>query len=104
MEEKEPTREFYENIKKLVEASAHLYRLADQEFAPMVDSIIQSKCTDLRRIDKLLDDLFSFACDDRILILFKRLCRYYYPINPEVVTYYVNAYREMWDNENVDSE
>jgi len=104
MEETEFTDDFSEDFKKIAEASNQIYQMAEQAFIPMVDSIIQSNCTDFRTIDKLLDDLLSFACDDRILILFKKLCRYYYPINPELVTYYVDAYRRMWDEDESKNE
>lgn len=29
----------------------------------------------------------------------KRLCRYYFDIDPEVTVSYVHAYREMWDEQ-----
>lgn len=30
--------------------------------------------------------------------LFRRLCRYYYFLEPEAAAYYVRSYCEMWDN------
>ena len=104
MGEKECTEDFYEDFKKIAEASNQIYQMAEQAFIPKVDTIIQTHCTDFRTIDKLLDDLLSFACDDRILILFKRLCRYYYPINPEITAYYDDAYRRMWDDNESENE
>ncbi|WP_163628480.1 hypothetical protein [Paludibacter sp. 221] len=35
MDEKQITKEFYEDIRKLVEESEKIYRLAEQEYAPM---------------------------------------------------------------------
>ncbi len=35
--------------------------------------------------------------------LFKRLCRHYYFINKEAVFDYVNAYREMWDADSLNT-
>lgn len=103
MKEKEPTENFYEGIRELIEASERIYRLAEQEYTPMVNSLIQNECKDSQRIERLLDNLLSCACDEKILILFKKLCRYYYQINPDATAYYVDAYRKMWDDdENVD--
>ncbi|MDH6305901.1 hypothetical protein M2459_003111 [Parabacteroides sp. PF5-5] len=99
MDEKQITKEFYEDIRKLVEESEKIYRLAEQEYAPMVDYYIETKCTDSKKIEKLLDDLLSCACDERILLLFKKLCRYYYSIDSEATIYYVGAYRRMWDED-----
>jgi len=97
MENEELPKEFIDGIRKLVEASNGIYKLAEREFTPMVNAIIQSECTDFRKIDKLLDDMLSFACDERILLLFKELCRYSYSIYPELVADYVYAYRRLWD-------
>ncbi|GHU88897.1 hypothetical protein FACS1894174_10320 [Bacteroidia bacterium] len=97
MERKEPTEEFYEGLRKLIKTSEGMYRQAETEFAPLVTFVIQSKCRDSQKIENLLDSLLSFASDERILILFKELCRYYYFINQEATSYYVNAYKEMWE-------
>jgi hypothetical protein len=35
------------------------------------------------------------------LSLYKKLCRYYFAIDPEATVSYVNAYREMWDQKGV---
>jgi hypothetical protein len=32
-------------------------------------------------------------------MLYKKLCRYYYNIDPQATVEYVNAYRDMWDSE-----
>lgn len=99
MEEKEPTEEFYESLRKLIEASEGMYRQAEIEFAPLVASLIRSRSRDSKKIENLLDNLLSFASDERILILFKELGRYYYFIDQDATSYYVNAYKEMWEEE-----
>ena len=43
--------------------------------------------------------MLDFGFDDRILVLFKKLCRYYYAIDPEATASYVYSYREMWDKD-----
>jgi len=99
MEDEKSFEEFCNNIQKIIKSSEGIYKLAVQEYTPLVDTIIESKSKDSGRIEKLLDDLLSCACDEQILILFKRLCRYYYFINHEAVIFYVNAYRKMWDDD-----
>lgn len=47
----------------------------------------------------LLDYLLDFACDEKILKLFKRVCRKYLYIYPSCIKLYVEAYREMWEDE-----
>jgi hypothetical protein len=62
-----------------------------------VDAIIQSGERDTNRIDHQLDHMLGFCCDPDMLVAFKRLCRYYFDIDPVATAEYVNAYREMWD-------
>lgn len=38
----------------------------------------------------------------KLLLLFKRLCRYYYKIYPTVTYEYVMIYRDLWDDEYLD--
>ena len=33
------------------------------------------------------------------LALYKKLCRYYYTLNPAATADYVNYYREIWDTD-----
>jgi len=49
--------------------------------------------------------LLEHACNEEVLLLYKKLCRYYWDINPQATVDYVNYYREMWDNEDtIESE
>ncbi len=62
-----------------------------------VDAIVRLNVEDQQRIEGVLDQLLDVAFDDQVLVLFKKLCRHYYAVDPETVTFYVNSYREMWD-------
>jgi hypothetical protein len=44
----------------------------------------------------------DFCFDDEVLVEYKRILRFYYPINPESVTFYVHHYREMYDSEEIE--
>ena len=52
---------------------------------------------DTQRIGHQLDHMLGFCCDPHMLLAFKRLCRYYYGVDPLATAGYVHAYREMWD-------
>lgn len=67
-------------------------------FTKMVDDIIISNCKDEKHIETTLDRLLDFCFDDKILVVYKKLCRYYLLINPKATEDYVNFYREMYDN------
>lgn len=68
---------------------------------PLVDSIVETNSQDIKLIEHTLDNLLDLAFDEYILILFKKLCRHYYAIDPHSATEYVLAYRDMWDEEQV---
>ena len=62
-----------------------------------VDDIIQRGERDNACIDRQLDFMIGFCCDPDMLVVFKRLCRYYFAIDPVATAEHINAYREMWD-------
>ena len=74
-----------------------LFRRAIQAANAEADAIIQSGERDTQRIEHQLDHMLGFCCDPDMLVVFKRLCRYYDGIDPVATAEYVQAYREMWD-------
>jgi hypothetical protein len=74
-----------------------LFREAIEAANTDVDAIIQSGERDAQRIEHQLDHMLGFCCDPDMLLVFKRLCRYYYAIDPVATAGYVQAYRGMWD-------
>ncbi len=87
------------SIRKIAEASEPLFRQAELEYTPLVDSLIRRQCKDSKEIEQLLDGLLNFASDERMLNLFRKLCQYYYSIDPMITAEYINIYRKMWDSE-----
>jgi len=65
-----------------------------------VDVLIKDRERDDDRIQRLLDSLLDYAgmCDEG-LILFKRLCRYYYGINPQVTAEYISIYHDLYGSD-----
>lgn len=66
---------------------------------PSVNDIIRTKCRDVGHIEKTLDGLLGFCGHKPALTLYRRLCRYYFPLNPEATGFYVNSYREYFGSE-----
>lgn len=64
-----------------------------------VEAIIRGRSQHAKRIEWWLSYMLDFCFDDKMLLLYKKLCRYYYDINPEATVSYVYAYREMWDEQ-----
>ena len=74
-----------------------LFHQAIQAASGEVDDIIQHGVRDTQRIEHQLDHMLGFCCDPDMLVLFKRLCRYYFAIDPVATAEHINAYRKMWD-------
>ena len=80
---KENYKELTSDIRQIVQSVEALNRQAELEYAPLVNSVIQRKSKDSHEIERLLDGLLDFACNKQILNLYRKLCKYYYFINPE---------------------
>lgn len=48
-------------------------------------------------LSHLFDYLLDFACDEKILELYKRVCRRNLYVYPSYIKLYIEAYREMWE-------
>ena len=94
----------FDRIKSLAASIHELQLQMAKSHAPIVQNIIQRRSRDVQEIEQALDSVLDCACIPEGLELFKRLCRYYYSINPTATAHYVFAYREMWDNEADDEE
>jgi hypothetical protein len=90
-----------ESLRDLGESITGAFCEAIQIAHAEVDDIIRCNVQDSQRIDHQLDFMLGFCCDPEMLIVFKRLCRYYYTINPQATVEYIHAYREMWDTPEV---
>lgn len=90
------------NLHNLAKSIAALQNEAVKQtllfWKPKAEQIIISKSQDIDEIEHTLDALCEVAFNDEILSLFKKLCRYYYNIDPVATVEYVHFYREMWDN------
>jgi hypothetical protein len=86
-----------DNLDQLAGQMVALFRQAVPLANLEVNAIIQSSERGTQRIEHQLDHMLGFCCDPDMLAVFKRLCRYYYGIDPVAAAGYVQAYREMWD-------
>lgn len=84
-------------IGELAKVRHKLGRDAAKQYSLEVEAILKAQSRDSRRIERCLDGMLDFCFDDDVLALYKKLCRYYFETRPEATAFYVNAYREMWD-------
>ena len=86
-----------DNLDQLAGHMVALFRQAVPLASAEVDAIIQRGERDSQRIEHQLDHMLGFCCDPEMLLVFKRLCRYYDGIDPVATAEHIHAYREMWD-------
>jgi hypothetical protein len=93
----------YQNLLKgftpIVASMKQIAEEAVKIYAPQVEAIIKTQSTDNQRIEKLLDGMLDFCFADKMLWHFKKLCRYYYTINPQATAEYILTYKDLWENE-----
>lgn len=90
-------KELAESINKITKDAFIIYE-------EQVDRIYRNKVKDEKEIERVIDGLLEYCYDEKMLLLFKRICRYYYEINPAVTSEYVNIYRDLWDEEYLDKK
>ena len=98
-----------EEIKKLVEKIAALQKAAVNQtllyWAPVAERIIRTRSRDIDEIEHTLDALCNVAFDDEALDVFKKLCRYYFEIDPQATAEHIMIYRDLWgDNGEIEDK
>lgn len=88
-----------QSIGELARGRQKLARVAAKQYSTEVEAILKAQSRDSRRIERCLDGMLDFCFDDDMLLLYRKLCRYYFAIDPEATVSYVQAYREMWDEQ-----
>ena len=92
-------RDLLDTLRGFAREMQSLSRVAADQYEPIVDAIIQTRSRDTNHIEHTLDHLLDFCHSPAPLALFKRLCRYYWTIDPAATARQIHAYREMWDSE-----
>jgi hypothetical protein len=77
-----------------------LTKTALGQFMVEIEEIIENNITDNPTITNLMERMLDFCHDQRVLKQYKKLCRYYWYIDPHTTADYINLYRTLWDNEN----
>ena len=87
-----------ENIYQIAEQIVQLHQKAYEVYLPLVEDVC-SRTVSENELSHLLDYLLDFACDEKMLGLYKKLCRRYLYVYPDCIKFYIEAYREMWGEE-----
>jgi len=92
-------QELLAELTKPFAALQTLRERAIEALTPTVQELVHGCSGDVQRIEQTLDQLLDQSCLPDGLALFQALCRHYWTLDPQAAASYVNAYREMWDEE-----
>lgn len=97
MEKDDEYNDFVDGIVSQIRA---LNEMAVREYTPLVDDICR-RIASQNEVERLLDYLFDFTGNDKILLLYRRVCRHYFQIYPESIAWYIMEYRKEYDSESL---
>ena len=89
-----------EHLKPLVEQMKHIHDMAVVAYTPLVDDLCSRKATE-NEVGWMLDWLLMYAGDDRMLQLYKKVCRTFWQIYPNSIAFYIMEYRKEYDPESL---
>ena len=87
-----------ENIYQIAEQIVQLHQKAYEVYLPLVEDVC-SRTVSEDELSHLLDYLLDFACDEKMLGLYKKVCRRYLYVYRDCIKFYIEAYREMLGDE-----
>lgn len=98
--DKPKEEEFKNGILEMAKALSDLQVRAVEAYRPLVDDLCSRKAKE-NEVDHLLTWMFDFVGNDKMLLLFKKVCRTYLYTYPEVVGFYIMEYRKEYDRESL---
>ena len=96
----EKNDEYKDFVNGLVAQFRAFNEMAVREYTPLVDDIC-SRIASQNEVERLLDYLLGFAGNDKILLLYRRVCRHYFQIYPDSIAWYIMEYRKEYDRESL---
>ena len=87
-----------DDLSKLALQIEHLNEMAYIQYKPIANDLC-SRIAPINEVEYTLDRMLDFCGCEEILVLFKKICKHYYKIYPEMIAFEINSYREFWDND-----
>ena len=86
-------QDFLAGIKELTRELTQIRERAAIEYAPIVEEFCARKQASENEVGRMLDLLFEFADDERILLMYKKVCRRFVYEYPETISFYIMKVR-----------
>lgn len=93
-------QELHDMIKTVIDLNKQRYVIVKDEIDDIINNNIKNEKRIERKLDEMLDILSFYETDDTLLT-FRKLCKYYFDINPQATVDYINFYREQNDSEGI---
>ena len=84
-------------INEIAHQFKKITKQAKFNYSNEVEVIIKCRIKDKYRIEALLDLILDFCFDRDILLVYKKLVKYYFILDEEAAIAYIYAYRELYD-------
>ena len=83
-------------LEPLIQQMKTIHDQAVVAYTPLVDDMCSRKASE-NEVGWMLDYLLMFADDERILQLYKKVCRAYWKIYPTSIAFYIMEYRKEYN-------
>ena len=93
-------KKLVKELEPLIQQMKIINNQAVVAYTPLVDDLCRRKAPQ-NEVELMLDYLLMFAGDDRMLALYKRVCRTYWQTYPESIAFYIMEYRKEYDPESL---
>lgn len=93
-------QELYDICKNIIDLNKQRYVIIKDEIEDIIRNNISDNMKIERKLDEMLDILLFYETNESLLT-FRKLCKYYFYINPQATVDYINYYREQNDPEGV---
>ena len=87
-------QELYDMCKSIIDLNKQRYVIIKDEIEDIIRNNISDNMKIERKLDEILDILLFYETNDSLLT-FRKLCKYYFDINPQATVDYINYYREQ---------
>lgn len=88
-------------IKELARGLMQIRERAAIDYVPIVEEFCARKHASENEVGRMLDLLFGFADDERILLMYKKVCRRFVYEYPETISFYIIEYKKEYDRESL---
>ena len=93
-------QELYDMCKNIIDLNKQRYVIIKDEIEDIIRNNISDDMQIEIKLDEMLDILLFYETNESLLT-FRKLCKYYFYINPQATVDYINYYREQNDPEGV---